>query len=258
MTTKQVSLLGEFIRSHRERITPAQVGLPEGFRRRAKGLRREEVATLCGISPTWLTWIEQGRTDSISASTLARIAEALLLTQAEKEYLFNLAGLRNPDQLASLPEPHIQDMMRQAVDHIQSPAYALDRLWNALAWNEPAQKLFIGWLDCEALHPNLLDFMFCQAGARTLVEDWATRAQRLVAEFRADVSPRLDDPEIKQTIARLQQSSSDFASFWNRHDVMGREGGERRFAHPLQGLLSYQQITLKVATSPDIKLVMLF
>src|SRR6195952_3282947 len=90
-------LLGDFVRSHRERLTPEQAGLPRGVRRRAKGLRREEVAALCGISPTWLTWIEQGRAVSLSAGTLARLAHALLLTAAERAYLFDLAALRDPE-----------------------------------------------------------------------------------------------------------------------------------------------------------------
>ena len=84
-SSSQPSPLGDFIRSHRERLQPEQAGLPAGSRRRAKGLRREEVAALCGISPTWLTWIEQGRTQSVSAATLAALASTLQLSRAETE-----------------------------------------------------------------------------------------------------------------------------------------------------------------------------
>src|ERR1700733_133492 len=96
--------LAAFLRSRRERISPEQVGLPAGLRRRAKGLRREELAGLCGISPTWLTWIEQGRTDSVSANAISRIAGALLLSRAERDYLFELAGVRDPEEDGSISE----------------------------------------------------------------------------------------------------------------------------------------------------------
>lgn len=88
--------LGEFIRAHRERLSPQAVGLPPGPRRRTPGLRREEVAQLCGVSPTWYTWIEQGRPVSASADALARIAVALQLSKAERAYLFELAAQRDP------------------------------------------------------------------------------------------------------------------------------------------------------------------
>ncbi|WP_143137541.1 helix-turn-helix domain-containing protein, partial [Burkholderia ubonensis] len=88
--------LGDFIRAHRERLSPQAVGLPPGPRRRTPGLRREEVAQLCGVSPTWYTWIEQGRPVSASADALARIAVALQLSRAERAYLFELAAQRDP------------------------------------------------------------------------------------------------------------------------------------------------------------------
>src|SRR6478736_1111707 len=89
--------LGEFVRSARSRITPQMAGLPEGMRRRTPGLRREEVAQLCGISVTWYTWIEQGREVSVSASALARLANGLRLSRAERSYLFEVGGKRDPE-----------------------------------------------------------------------------------------------------------------------------------------------------------------
>lgn len=83
--------LGEFIRIHRERIQPESVGLPKGGRRRTPGLRREELAQLCSVSPTWLTWLEQGRQVSASAKMLERIADVMSLSPAERAYLFRLA-----------------------------------------------------------------------------------------------------------------------------------------------------------------------
>jgi transcriptional regulator with XRE-family HTH domain len=252
-------LLGEFIRAHRERLTTSQVGLPDGLRRRAKGLRREEVASLCGISPTWLTWIEQGRALAVSPGTLARIATVLKLKQAEREYLFDLAALRDPDA----PEPEINSELKEtltrAVNRIQSPAYVLDQKWDVLVWNRPAEELFVGWLTREpaGTQPNLLHYMFKNPGARKLVTDWETRAQRLVAEFRADVGDKLEEDAIYSFVSDLRVQSEDFEMFWRRQDVMEREGGDRIFNHPRFGSLIYQQLTLRVANSPDLKLVML-
>src|SRR3954453_18793702 len=129
--------LGDFIRTHRERLSPLAVGLPPGPRRRTPGLRREEVAQLCGVSPTWYTWIEQGRPVSASADALARIAVALQLSRAERAYLFELAAQRDPAE----PDPAAADApatLLETVQLVSAPAYVLDRQWNALAWNERA------------------------------------------------------------------------------------------------------------------------
>src|SRR5258708_1543979 len=150
--------LGEFIRAHRERLSPLAVGLPPGPRRRTPGLRREEVAQLCGVSPTWYTWIEQGRPVSASADALARIALALQLSRAERAYLFALAAHRDPAE----PHPAAPDApaaLLETVQLVNAPAYVLDRQWNALAWNERAADLFVGWLD--GTHDrNLLRYTF--------------------------------------------------------------------------------------------------
>ncbi|XLM19593.1 helix-turn-helix domain-containing protein, partial [Chromobacterium piscinae] len=119
--------LGAFLRAHRERLTPQQAGLPAGPRRRAKGLRREEVAQLAGISPTWLTWLEQGRTESVSAHTLSRLAAALQLSGAETDYLFDLAGLKNPKDKRAEANPQAREILENMLPHIAIPAYVLDR-----------------------------------------------------------------------------------------------------------------------------------
>lgn len=254
-------LLGEFVRSHRERLTPEQVGLPRGLRRRAVGLRREEVAALCGISPTWLTWIEQGRASSLSAATLARLAEALAMTPAERSYLFDLAALRDPeassDAAGALAGDALQTLLKTAVDQVRSPAYVLDRAWDAIAWNRPAATLFEGWLGKGAVERNLLRYTFLDPSARRFIADWPERARRLVAEFRADRSASLQEPATRTQVDSLRAESPDFDRLWRQQDVLEREGGERVFSHPQQGRLSYRQLTLRVANAPLLKLVML-
>ena len=254
-------LLGEFVRSHRERMTPEQAGLPRGLRRRAKGLRREEVAALCGISPTWLTWIEQGRAQSLSAPTLSRLASALALTPPERVYLFDLAGLRDPEAGADTADAKaaavLHDALADAVAKVRSPAYVLDRAWNAVAWNRPAAALFDAWLGKAATERNLLRYTFLNKGARRFIADWPERARRLVAEFRADRSASLQEPATRAQVDALRQASAEFERLWRQQDVLDREGGERVFVHPQQGRMSYRQLTLRVAHSPHLKLVML-
>lgn len=250
--------LGDFIRAHRERITPVTVGLPSGGRRRTPGLRREELAQLCDVSPTWLTWLEQGRDVSASGNLLARLAEVLQLNAAERGYLFSLAERLDPQHEHNAVEP--AQPLQAMVDAIAAPAYILDRLWDAVAWNAGALALFGGWLDVTTdapLRPNLLRFMFRSAAARGLIVDWDDRAGRLVAEFRADIGKHASQPAIAALIAELAQDSTKFQALWTLQDVVGRDGGLRRFQHPRMGELGFTQVTLRLAQRHDLKLVML-
>lgn len=257
MNAKTPSSLGEFIRTRRDRLSPEQVGLAPGLRRRAKGLRREELAGLCGISPTWLTWIEQGRTEGVSAEALERIAKALLLSRAERSYLFELAGVRDPERPRFACDPKLDAMLKEAVAKIRTPAYVLDQEWNAVAWNAQAAQLFVDWLGRPKGERNLLRYTFLDAQARRFIVDWPTRAQRLVAEFRGECKAVLSTPEIRREVEELRSKSKEFDLYWSAQNVLEREGGERVFRHPKRGRVSLRQLTLSLATAPGMKLVML-
>lgn len=251
--------LGDFVRAQRERVNPAEVGLTAPMRRRTPGLRREEVAQLAGLSTTWYTWIEQGRDVSVSPMALARLANALRLGRAERAYLFELAGKRDPDpgpgETETLPPPVLA-----CIETIAAPAYILDRHWNARGWNAAAERLFTGWLDREGSpdpERNLLRFIFLEPGARSLICDWDERARRVVAEFRAHAGAHLNDKALSGLIEALRSQSTDFARLWDRHGVLGREGGERTFHHPTEGFLRYEQVTFDLAGHPDVKLTIL-
>ncbi|MGB7193504.1 MAG: helix-turn-helix transcriptional regulator [Collimonas pratensis] len=248
--------LGEFIRTQRTQLSAAELRLGGSTRRRTPGLRREEVAQLCDISVTWYTWIEQGRTVSVSAAALARIAEALHLSRAKRAYLFELSGKKDP-QAQDLQAADIPDEILAVAGNIKTPAYLLDRHWNAVAWNRAAKTLFVGWLDQKESRKNLLEYTYCAPQASQLISDWEQRASRLAAEFRADCGMYLDEPEIAQLVARLSSASTAFQRAWNLHDVVEKEGGERRFNHPTLGSLAYRQVNLRVANRPELKLVML-
>ena len=213
------------------------------------------MAQLAGLSVTWYTWLEQGRGMSVSPTALARLAGVLRLGRAERAYLFELAGKRDPDP-GDDPAEAVPPAVLACVEAIAAPAYVLDRAWTAVAWNRAAEHLFVGWLDGTGSR-NLLRFIFLDPGARALIADHEERARRVVAEFRAAISTHLSDAAIRGLVETLRRASPDFARLWDERGVLGREGGTRAFNHPTDGVVSYAQISFDVAGRPDLKLTML-
>ncbi len=266
-TEHAARLLGDFLRERRNGLDPRTFGLPPGLRRRAPGLRREEVASLCGISPTWYTWIEQGRTDAISEATLAALADGLRLSAAERTYLFELMARTDPVP----PEAPGSDqrLLDALVGAVKSPAYVINRYWDAVAWNKPAGQLFADWLGkpaakvakaasaAAAPDRNLLRYVFLNPAAQTFIVDWADRAQRVVAEYRADSAAWPVDARQQALLDELTARSPAFAQAWRAQQVLAREGGQRVFCAPGGGRQLYQQVTLHVAQQPDLKLTVL-
>ena len=247
-TTDRRRALGAFLKARRARLAPVAVGLPAAARRRTPGLRREEVAQLSGVSATWYTWIEQGREISFSAAALARLARTLQLAAAERTYLFDLAGRRDPEAPAALAAGDLPEVLGAAVHTIAAPAYVLDRCWNARAWNAPARRLFVGWLaDKAKAERNLLRFIFLAPAARRLIQSWEERTGRVAAEFRAECGAFPEDPDLQALADDLRRHSAAFARLWAEHAVLGREGGQRQFNHPEDGLLTFEQVAFTLA-----------
>ncbi|TPQ25983.1 XRE family transcriptional regulator [Methylomonas koyamae] len=244
-------LLGAFIRVHRERLPPKS-----GGRRRTPGWRREELAEAALVSLTWITWLEQGRDVAASPAALARLADALRLTPAERASLFDLAGKRDPQATLEIQAEMPPELLALPTQ-FHGPAYLLDASWTARAWNAAAAELFVGWLDADSAERNLLRFVFLQPAAKTLLADWPERARRLAAEFRADFSRRPKDAALQALIDPLLAQSAEFTVYWQEQAVLHREGGERCFHHPQRGTLRFVQTTLLVAAQPDCKLVCL-
>ena len=240
-------LLGAFVRTRREALPPSHAG----GRRRTPGLRREEVATACGLSVTWYTWLEQGRDIAVSAEAFGRLAAALRLSVAERAYLFDLARRRDPARPSVAPPSDLQAVL----DAIAPPAYLIDRLWGLCGANVAAARLFAPWF--ASGEPCLLRWVFLDPAARTFVADWTDRVERLVAEFRADTAALLDEPAFRDLVADLAATSPAFSRVWTAQAVLEREGGPRGFLHPQDGLLRYRQVTLHPAANPSLKLVML-
>jgi len=213
------------------------------------------LAEAAGLSATWLTWLEQGRDVNASATALARLAEALNLSPAERTSLFDLAGKRDP----KAPTPVAADLPVELLElpsKFIEPAYLLDSVWTLRAWNEPAADLFANRLEGKE-NNNLLAWTLLSPTARSLSSDWEERASRLITEFRADFNRRPDDPAMRELVDYLTQESPLFVKLWHSQDVRNREGGTRGYLHPVHGLMLYRQITLLVAEQPQVKLVCL-
>jgi transcriptional regulator with XRE-family HTH domain len=258
---------GAFVRSRRLQCDPQEFGFAPGRRRRTAGLRREELAQLCGISVTWLTWIEQGRAASVSAPTLLALARGLKLTRAEREYLFRLSGKSDPAPPSEGGGDH--RLLQRLVEGFDAPAYVLDGYWDAVVWNKHASQLFPQWLKGQggrnkvpsstgaAERANLLHYVFLTSAARRQVIDWKERSQRVVAEFRADTASLRSDALRDAFVEELAKRSPEFAAQWRAERVQAREGGERRFRDARGRICRFEQVTLRVARQPELKLVLL-
>lgn len=244
--------LGAFIRAKREAMAPPYAA----GRRRTPGLRREEAALQCGLSVTLFTWLEQGRNVSLTARSLALLANGLSLTAAERAYLFALGRHRDPE-IPAPPPPlsPVPQTLITALNSISTPAYLLDECFTARFWNQPAATLFSPWL--ESGEPNLLKFVFQIPAARDFIMDWQASAQRLTAEFRAETAQAPENPRCQQILDELRQTSTDFQSFWDAHGVRTRTGGLRGFNHPQHGALHYTQVNFLHAGPERFRLIML-
>lgn len=236
--------LGEFLRTRREALQPADVGLPARGRRRTPGLRREEVALLAGVSVTWYTWLEQGRRINASRDVLLALARSLQLDDAERSHLLGLASTTTAETASRLVE--VPDAIVRLITSMEpAPAYVLGPRWEIVAWNPSEERLYPSLRTLADEDRNLVWVIFCEPAARALIVDWEDRARSTLAEFRAGTTMLLDDPLVVALIERLSSASTEFATWWPQHDVARFQTRLRRYRHPRAGSLvfEYQQLT---------------
>ncbi|HEY3833558.1 MAG TPA: helix-turn-helix transcriptional regulator [Acidimicrobiia bacterium] len=247
--------LSEFLKARRAALTPADVGLPAGQRRRTTGLRREEVSLLADVSVSWYTWLEQGRPIKASAEVLDALARALRLDDVERDHLFALAGhpQRGPIRPgATAPSPAVVRLLDSLAP---APAYLLGARWDLIAWNEPFALLFPPVLALDVEDRNLVWIVFADADARALIGNWEHEARRVLSQFRAEIVPWRDDPAVARLVARLQDESDEFAQWWPRHDVGAFETHRRVFHHARAGRLEFETQQLVPVGEPDQRIV---
>jgi len=242
--------LSEFLRTKRAGVTPARVGLRAGARRRTAGLRREEVAQLAGISPTWYVWLEQGRDIRASADVLAQLADALLLSAAERAHLYALA---KPADLA-LPNFSVQlpAVLKQWITGLdRQPAYVLNGRWDILDWNLAASTIFGDFAAVPPNRRNVLQMIFDWQPWRELFADWSCLAEFAAAQFRADTARYAGHPQIAALIEEVRASSPEFARVWNEGAIAAPRLTVKRIHHPTLGLLSLTFAALRPQGAAD-------
>ena len=251
--------LGQLLRSRRERLRPADVGLPPGSRRRAVGLRREEVAMLASLSTTYYTFLEQGRPVRPSAQVLDALAAALRMSAAERRYLEVLAhgpdgaGVAVPDEAP--PEvlaPAVADLV-QRLD--PCPALVKGRRWDVLAANQAARELFTDWMALPRGQRNLVRWMFLSSRAREVYLEWEAEARAMLGRFRLAAARHPADPGFQDLITALRQDSVEVRDWWPRHDVAAVGSGSKKLCHPRLGPVDYTHVVLQVADQPEQTLV---
>ncbi|MEU9112816.1 helix-turn-helix transcriptional regulator [Streptomyces sp. NPDC048483] len=249
--------LGSFLRARRTHLDPTAVGLPPAGPRRRGGLRREEVATLSGVSATWYTWLEQGRDIQPSRQVLDALARTLRLTAAEHSYVLSLAGYAALSAPAEPAEPAAPAHVQRLLDALAGfPAYAIAPDWTITAWNTAYLGLYPNVAAAAPGERNLLWLVFTDPYVRGLLPDWETTSRRFLAEFRAEAGPRLGDLAQSPAIQRLLEASEPFRDAWRDHHIEGFASRERVFHHPTSGVLRYEHHRLAPADHPGLHIVL--
>jgi transcriptional regulator with XRE-family HTH domain len=247
--------LRRFLTDRRGRISPKDVGLAGGSRRRTPGLRREEVAILAGVSDSWYQWLEQGRATNVSAQVLDAVAKVLRLDDHERRHLYMLAGAAPPPAYPQVRR-EVDAVLNRLLDNwLPNPAQLLDRHWNVVASNAAARLVF----DSEDEHFNALFCVFLNPILRADPELWAGMARTAAAAFRAEMSLHPEDAAFAAIAADLAAISPDFAEMWSTRDVQPHAASSQQFIdHPTVGELHFEIGLLRSKGDADISVALYF
>ncbi|RCG15666.1 transcriptional regulator [Streptomyces diacarni] len=246
--------LSAFLRSRRERLTPAEVGLPQTGRRRTPGLRREELALLAGISATWYTYLEQGRKIRASEQVLNALAAALRLDRHERGHLLQLAG--HASALAAEEREPLTAEASAVPQLLQpNPAYIIGGNYDVLSHNQAAEELFPR-LIAEADRPaNFVRWVFLEPAARDVLVDWEPEARGLLGRLRTLAARHHGDPRYTRLIEELHEGSPQVRDWWPQYEVQDRHSGRKRLRRPRRGVVAYAYTAFHLAEQPEQTLV---
>ena len=241
--------LSRFLRSRRERIAPAEVGLPGGARRRAPGLRREEVALLAGVSPTWYTYLEQGRDIRPSDELLESLARVLRLTPDERRYLYLLASGHGPP-VAPSETPAVD---ATAIGHVVStvgvgdlPVYTGNLYGDVTCWNDAAAVWYTDFARLPENRRNLLWWQLTAPEARERLVNWADDTKALVARFRLASVSRPGDRRFHELIGVFREANPAFNVWWASYEISGLNTRVRRLRRPDGVVRSFEVVVLRM------------
>jgi len=252
--TQRRTELAAFLRSRRARISPGDVGMPPGFRRRTPGLRREEVAQLAGVGVTWYTWLEQGRPINASTQVLDSIARTLKLDKDEHNHLYRLADVPSlvpAGEHGAALEPEVQ----RVLDEISSIACVINERYDLLAWNRSYELVFPEVVDYRGKYRNSLWHIFTMPGCCHPFVNRTEEMPRMVATFRAAYAHHVGEKCWEQFIRDLLENSPEFAKLWADHEVGGYGTRLKIFTHPAVGSLRFKSMSMGIHASPGARMV---
>ncbi|MFE0511136.1 helix-turn-helix transcriptional regulator [Streptomyces sp. NPDC058964] len=254
--------LAGFLRARRTQVTPEQVGLPTGpGLRRTPGLRREELATLAGVSVDYYTRLERGKETRPSPAVVDAVARALHLQEDEHEHLRRLAAraARTAPEPPIAPNRTVRPGVKLLLENLRpSPAYVLSRTLDILAANPGGLQLYAGIESWPAKQRNLARYYFLHPAARDLFPEWETRIRGCVARLRALAGTDPDAPDLAQLVGELLLKSTDFARLWERYDVRGHRPGTKHFHHPQVGDITLDYQAMQLEGTPGHRLVVYY
>src|SRR5579862_5217675 len=248
------NLLGTYLRDRRAKLDPAALGFP-AERRRTLGLRREEVAQRANISPTWYTWLEQGRGGAPSGHVLDRIAGALMLTDIEREHLF-LLGLGRPPEVRFRRNQGVTPRLQRVLDALEPrPALIRTATWDVAAWNRAATVVLTDYGSLPPEQRNILRFIFLDPRVRAAQYDWESVARMVVSAFRVDAARAGAAAEVEPLVDELCLRSPEFKALWSDNDVRSHGEGTKHMRHPVIGALAFEYSAFAVDGRPDLNMV---
>jgi len=246
--------LGHFLRSRRERVSPADAGLSGSGRRRVPGLRRDEVATLAGVSPSYYSRLEQGRELSPSVRVLEAMARVLRLTEEDRLELFRLA--RPTDRRTKSPSrvERVRPHLRQLIESwTRTPAFIIGHAQDLLATNALADALYRDF----AQHDNVLRMLFLDPAAKTFYRSPERAKDRAVADLQQTAASTPEDPRVLELVGELSVRSCEFRSLWAREYTRVPPYEVKRMRHSVVGDLELRHEALNIRSAPGQQLIVL-
>ncbi len=249
----------DFLSTRRARVTPEAVGLPAGANRRVAGLRRSEVAALAGVSVEYYTRIERGAIGGASPEVLDAIAKALMLDDAERAHLFDLAHAASPvarpprrlNPTRWSPHPSLQWMLDAVTE---GPAFVRNGRMDLLAVNRLARAFYRDVFDMPGQPPNIAKFTFLDERAHEFYPDWDMFAEVTVAILRTEAGRDPHNKDLHDLIGELSTRSADFRRLWGRHNVRHHGTGSKTFKHPVVGEITLAFEGLALEAEPGLTL----
>lgn len=251
--------LSQFLTSRRAKITPEQAGLPTYGQRRVPGLRREEVASLAGVSVEYYRRLERGNATGASDAVLEALADALRLDDAERAHLFDLARAAGPiparrRRAGGSSSQRVRPVLQRILDSITAPATVSNMRSDYLAANELGRALYAPLFESPEQPPNSARFTFLDPAAQEFFLDWEKTAKDLVASLRSMAGRNPFDRALSDLVGELSTRSDAFRTWWAAHNVRYHQTGSKRLHHPVVGELELGYEVMELAADNGLRL----